>query len=75
MTACKDALAPRPGGPAISIVPVADSVFEGDMVRLAARVLDEAGVPASSINRYDEALAAPQTLARGLVAEGAAAEP
>jgi len=45
VAACNDALAPRPGGPAISIVPVADSVFEGDTVRLAARVLDEAGVP------------------------------
>src|SRR5207244_597623 len=33
------------------------------------RLMDEAGVPASPINRYDEALAAPQTIARGLVAE------
>jgi hypothetical protein len=35
--------APRPGGPFIRIVPVADSVFEGDTVRLAAQVFDEAG--------------------------------
>jgi formyl-CoA transferase len=33
------------------------------------RLMDEAGVPASPIYRYDEALAAPQTQARGLVAE------
>lgn len=31
------------------------------------RRLDEAGVPAGPIYRYDEALAAPQTVARGLV--------
>jgi crotonobetainyl-CoA:carnitine CoA-transferase CaiB-like acyl-CoA transferase len=33
------------------------------------RLMDEAGVPASPIHRYDEALAAPQTIARGMVAE------
>jgi len=50
MVACNDAAAP-PIGPAIRIVPVADSVFEGDTVRLTAQVLDEAGavVPAAPV--------------------------
>jgi hypothetical protein len=43
MVACNDTVAPRPAGPAIRIVPVADSVFEGDTVHLAAQVFDEAG--------------------------------
>ena len=45
MVACHDAIAPRPVGPSIGIVPVADSVFEGDTVRLTALVLDETGAP------------------------------
>jgi hypothetical protein len=45
MAACHDAVAPPPIGPSIRIVPVADSVFEGDTVRLTALVLDAAGAP------------------------------
>lgn len=44
MIACSDAAAPRPAEPTIRIVPVADSVFEGDVVRLTAVVLDGSGV-------------------------------
>lgn len=43
--ACSDAVGPRPAGPAIEIAPVLDSVFEGDTLRLAAQVFDEAGGP------------------------------
>ena len=43
MVACSDAAAPRLAGPAIRIVPVADSVFEGDVVRLTAKVFDDGG--------------------------------
>jgi hypothetical protein len=43
MNACSDAAAPRPAGPTVRIVPVADSVFEGDVVRLTAVVLDDSG--------------------------------
>jgi hypothetical protein len=42
-TACHDVVAPRPVAPSIGIVPVADSVFQGDTVRLTALVLDEVG--------------------------------
>lgn len=40
---CSDAAAPGPAGPTLRIVPVADSVFEGDTVRLTAQVFDSAG--------------------------------
>lgn len=44
MMACSDATAPRPSGPAaVRIVPLADSVFEGDVVRLTAVVVDDSG--------------------------------
>jgi hypothetical protein len=46
VVACSDAIAPDLSGPAIRIVPVADSVFEGDTVHLAAQVFDEAGAAA-----------------------------
>jgi hypothetical protein len=41
MAACNDAVGPA--GPTVRIAPFADSVFEGDTVRLAAQVLDQAG--------------------------------
>ena len=43
MLACSDAAAPHPTRAAVTIVPVADSVFEGDVVRLTAVVLDDSG--------------------------------
>ena len=43
MVACSDAASPRSAGPVVRILPVADSVFEGDVVRLTAKVLDDAG--------------------------------
>ena len=43
MLACSDAAAPRPTRAAVTIVPVADSVFEGDVVRMTAVVLDDSG--------------------------------
>jgi hypothetical protein len=43
LIACSDASAPRTNGPAVRIVPLVDSVFEGDVVHLAARVFDETG--------------------------------
>jgi hypothetical protein len=44
MVACSDAVAPgRTTSPSVSITPVGDSVFEGDVLRLRARVLDDAG--------------------------------
>jgi hypothetical protein len=45
LPACHDTVAPRRMRPSIGIVPVADSVFEGDTVRLTALVLDEMGAP------------------------------
>jgi len=42
MSACSDASAPSPAAPVVRIVPLADSAFEGDVVRLNA-VLDESG--------------------------------
>ena len=47
MMACGDAAAPRAVGAALRIVPVADSVFEGDVVRLTAVVLDDSGAEVS----------------------------
>jgi len=44
IVACNDAAGPHRSGPSVRIVPVADSVFEGDVVRLTAVVLDDAGV-------------------------------
>jgi hypothetical protein len=43
MMACSDPAAPRSEGPTVRIVPVADSVFEGDVIRLSAVVLDGSG--------------------------------
>ena len=48
LVACGDTNAPRPEGPTIKIVPVADSVFEGDTVHLTAQVLDQAGAVVSN---------------------------
>lgn len=45
--ACSDAAAPRPPGAAVRIVPVRDSVFEGDVVSLTAVVLDDSGAEVS----------------------------
>lgn len=43
--ACSDGAAPRlTTGPSVRVIPLADSVFEGDVVRLTAQVFDEAGV-------------------------------
>ena len=41
--ACSDAVDPVGGDPRLTIVPVSDSVFEGDTVRLTARLLDASG--------------------------------
>ncbi len=49
---CSDAAAPRQtSGSEVRIVPLADSVFEGDVVRLSAKVFDETGaeVPAALV--------------------------
>ena len=43
MIACSDAAAPRPPAPVVRIVPLADSAFEGDIVRLTAVVMDGSG--------------------------------
>jgi len=48
IAACSDGAAPRPAASAtVTILPVADSVFEGDVVRLTAKVFDEAGAEVS----------------------------
>lgn len=49
--ACHESSAPPPVGPSVRIVPVADSVFEGDVVRLTAQLLDGTGaeVPAAPV--------------------------
>jgi hypothetical protein len=45
MLACTNDIAPsRRVGPGIAITPVTDSAFEGDVVRVTARVYDDAGV-------------------------------
>jgi hypothetical protein len=52
MAACSDSSAPNHNpGSAVSVVPFADSVFEGDVIRLSAKVLDDAGaeVPAAPV--------------------------
>lgn len=52
MAACSDSSAPiHTSGARVSIVPLADSVFEGDVIRLRAEVLDDAGaeVPAAPV--------------------------
>ncbi len=41
--ACSDAVDPVGGAPTLNIVPVSDSVFEGDTIRLTARLLDASG--------------------------------
>jgi hypothetical protein len=41
--ACSDTVDPVGGDPRLTIVPVADSVFEGDTVRLTAQLLDASG--------------------------------
>jgi hypothetical protein len=43
LAACRDAAAPRPSGATLRIAPLPDSVFEGDLVRLTAAVLDDTG--------------------------------
>ena len=43
IASCGDSTAPRPAGPSVTILAPADSVFEGDVVQLTAKVLDEAG--------------------------------
>jgi hypothetical protein len=43
MAACSDGAAPRPADSVVRITPVADSVFEGDVVSLTAKVLDANG--------------------------------
>jgi hypothetical protein len=45
IAACHDAVAPDPAGPTIRIVPLPDSVYEGDTVGLAAQVVDQTGTP------------------------------
>jgi len=49
--ACTDSSGPHPSGPAVTIVPLTDSAFEGDVVSLTARVLDDAGadIPGASV--------------------------
>jgi hypothetical protein len=52
MAACSDDAGPRAtAGATVTIAPVADSVFEGDVVRLTAKVFDESGaeIPAASV--------------------------
>lgn len=52
MAACSDSVVPiYQSGAAVSVVPLADSVFEGDVVLLTAKVLDDAGaeVPGASV--------------------------
>jgi len=44
IASCDDTTGPPPTGPTITIVPVEVTVFEGDSVRLTARVFDNAGV-------------------------------
>jgi len=44
LVACNDAAAPRPAGATVRIASLSNSVFEGDVVRLTAVVLDDAGV-------------------------------
>lgn len=41
--ACSDAASPRQTGPVVRIIPVADSVFEGDVVRLSVVLRDDSG--------------------------------
>ena len=43
LVACNDAAAPRPAGATVRIASLSNSVFEGDVVRLTAVVLDDAG--------------------------------
>jgi Bacterial Ig-like domain (group 2) len=43
MFACSDPAAPRPSGAAVRISSLSNSVFEGDVVRLTAVVLDDSG--------------------------------
>ena len=51
-TGCSDANGPKPIGDDVTvrIMPVADSVFEGDVVRLTANVVDRAGSAVTSAN-------------------------
>jgi hypothetical protein len=66
LVACSDATGPGAAGPTLRIEPVADSVFEGDTVRLTARVFDQGGV---------EVLGAPVTWAVGDTTLAAFVEP
>jgi len=48
--ACSDPSGPRPAGPGLRIVPVADSVFEGDVVRLTVQAAaDPTGAATASV--------------------------
>lgn len=51
MVACSDSAGPRPADPVVKIAQVADSVFEGDVVSLTAKVFDASGaeVPAGPV--------------------------
>ena len=52
LTACSDDAGPHhAAGSSVTIEPVTDSVFEGDVVRLTAKVFDEAGteIPAAPV--------------------------
>ena len=44
LVACSDSTGPRDTGPSLRIEPLEASVFEGDTVRLTARVFDQAGI-------------------------------
>jgi hypothetical protein len=51
VAACSNDVAPtHGGGAAITIVAPADSVFEGDVIRLTARVVDDAGAEVPNAN-------------------------
>ena len=47
MIACSDASAPRSAVLSVRITPVADSAFEGDVIRLTATLVNESGAEAS----------------------------
>lgn len=47
MIACSDTVAPRSAGLSVRIVPLADSAFEGDVIRLTAAVVNGSGAEGS----------------------------
>lgn len=67
ITACSDSAAPRDTKPTLRIVPVADSVFEGDFIRLNAIVLDASGdqVPGATVAWTDSDPALAQSFGDG----------